>query len=161
MSEIRRAGSAYLGSVYCILAGIWVGGMWAVGFLSAPILFDALSDQRTLAGDLAGRQFAAMAWVGMVCASGLSALKIWWLRAAVTCDSAFWIIMTMFVLCAAGHFGVQPLIAEIKIQRAASGGDALIAQSFALWHGIASAMYLLQSLLGLCLLALFGWRRVG
>jgi hypothetical protein len=33
---------------------LWVGGLWAIGFLVAPSLFHALDD-RALAGDLAGR----------------------------------------------------------------------------------------------------------
>ncbi|HEY9151095.1 MAG TPA: DUF4149 domain-containing protein, partial [Gammaproteobacteria bacterium] len=51
-----------------ILLTLWVGGLWAIGFIAAPILFAVLED-RTLAGTLAGEMFRALAWLGLVCGS--------------------------------------------------------------------------------------------
>ena len=47
---------------------LWIGGMWVVGIIVAPILFSALDN--VTAGMVAGRLFAAIAWVGLVCGIG-------------------------------------------------------------------------------------------
>ena len=44
---------------------LWIGGMWVVGIIVAPVLFSALNN--ATAGMVAGRMFAAIAWVGLVC----------------------------------------------------------------------------------------------
>ena len=53
---------------------LWVGGMWAIGYLAAPVLFDALPDDRMLAGILAGKMFAWVAYIGMACGIYLAAV---------------------------------------------------------------------------------------
>jgi hypothetical protein len=57
----------YLDSLAVLLASAWVGGLWVIGYIAAPVLFQTLSD-KSLAGMLAGRLFAATAYMGMVCA---------------------------------------------------------------------------------------------
>jgi len=54
----------FWGALYSLGISIWVGGLLAIGYLAAPILFAQLSD-RTLAGNLAGAMFSAVAWVGI------------------------------------------------------------------------------------------------
>ena len=50
------------------LAGVslvlWIGGMWAIGYIAAPVLFASLGDKQ-LAGMLAGKLFGVIAWVGI------------------------------------------------------------------------------------------------
>lgn len=131
---------------------LWVGGLWIIGGLAAPTLFANLSD-RQLAGMLAGKLFTLMAYVGMGCGiylliyrlanDGLNAFKQWF----------FWIVLAMLALTLIGHFGVQPIIHSLKME----GGTAAVMQSvvadrFARWHGIASILFLMQSLLGLTLI---------
>ncbi len=48
-------------------ATLWVGGMWAIGFIVAPLLFATLPD-RAVAGLLAGKLFSLIAWIGIACA---------------------------------------------------------------------------------------------
>ncbi|MBI5109288.1 MAG: DUF4149 domain-containing protein [Rhodocyclales bacterium] len=141
-------------ALYSLCITIWVGGLLAVGYLVAPILFAQLAD-RALAGHLAGHMFAAVAWVGIACATYLSfyllALKGW--RAVKS--GMFWIVLLMLALTLAGHFGVQPILEQLK-------ADALPRQvmesamrdRFATWHGVSSILYLVQSLLGIVLLLL-------
>ena len=141
-------------AAYSLCISVWVGGLLAVGYLAAPILFARLAD-RALAGSLAGHMFAAIAWVGIVCGSYLLifvlATKGW--RAVKS--SLFWIVLLMLVLTMAGHFGVQPILAQLK-------ADALPRQvmesamrdRFATWHGVSSVLYLVQSLCGIALVLL-------
>ena len=130
---------------------LWVGGLWAIGAIAAPTLFSTLPDKQ-LAGMLAGKMFTIMAYVGIACglylllyrltSEGTRAFKQW----------AFWIVLSMLALTLIGHFGIQPIIQKLKME----GGAAAVMQSvaanrFAHWHGIASILYVMQSLLGLVL----------
>ena len=138
--------------LFAIAIVLWVGSLWAIGLIAAPTLFSVLSDNTQLAGLLAGKMFTLTAYVGMACAfyvliyrlavEGTGAFKQW----------LFWIALAMLALTLVGHFGVQPIIQSLKVQ----GGTAEVMQSvvanrFARWHGIASILYVIQSLLGLML----------
>lgn len=139
-------------SLYGIAIAVWVGGMLAIGYLAAPVLFAQLAD-RTLAGNLAGAMFRIMGWAGLGCGTFLLlylvARRGW--RAAR--GGIFWIVAGMLAITAASQFGIQPLLAQLK-------SDALPRQvmesalrsRFATWHGISSGLYLVQSVLGLWLI---------
>ncbi len=132
---------------------VWVGGLWAIGYLAAPVLFYNLDD-RALAGMLAGKMFAVMAWVGIVCGTWLLLFRFMRFGGGALKQVFFWIAALMLLLTLAGHFGIQPVMARLK--EAALPTDvmeSLFRDRFATWHGIASAVYLVQSLLGLALVA--------
>ncbi|MCH2219440.1 MAG: DUF4149 domain-containing protein [Dechloromonas sp.] len=40
-------------ALYLITIALWVGGLWAIGYIVAPVLFSSLGD-RQLAGMVAG-----------------------------------------------------------------------------------------------------------
>lgn len=132
---------------------LWVGGLWAVGYLVAPLLFHHLDD-RVLAGMLAGRMFDAMAWVGVVVATWLLMFRLVRHGGAALAQTFFWVVVLMLLLTLAGHFGIQPILAQLKeaaLPRDVM--DSLFRDRFATWHGVASVVYLINSLLGLVLLA--------
>lgn len=131
---------------------LWVGSLWAIGLIAAPTLFSVLKDNTQLAGMLAGKMFTLTAYIGMACAfyvliyrlaaEGTGAFKQWF----------FWIALAMLALTLIGHFGVQPIIQSLKVQGgAAEVMQSVVANRFARWHGIASILYMMQSLLGLML----------
>lgn len=135
---------------------LWVGGLWAVGYLVAPTLFASLSD-RALAGMLAGRLFGGMAYVGLTCGAYLVLYR--WGRhgAGAFRQAATWIVVLMLALTAGGHFGVQPILAGLKVQALPREAlESVLQDRFAAWHGVASGLYLIQSLLGLALVVLQG-----
>lgn len=141
-------------SLYSIVIATWVGGMLAIGYLAAPVLFSQLSD-RALAGNLAGAMFNVAAWVGFACGGYLLlffiARKGWrCLRAGI-----FWIVVAMLAITAAGHFGIQPLLAQLKADALPRQVmESALRSRFATWHGISSGLYLLESLLGLWLVVI-------
>ena len=47
-----------------LLATVWCGSLWTIGYIVAPTLFAMLED-RQLAGSIAGRLFHAEAWIGL------------------------------------------------------------------------------------------------
>lgn len=141
----------FWGALYSLCISVWVGGLLAIGYLAAPILFAQLSD-RTLAGNLAGAMFSAVAWVGIACGAYLLvfllATKGW--RAVKV--GVFWIVLIMLVLTMAGHFGIQPILAQLKADALPRQVmESALRDRFATWHGVSSILYLLQSLLGVAL----------
>lgn len=143
-------------SLYALAVTLWVGGLWAIGFIAAPSLFATLKD-RVLAGDLAGNLFGLIAWVGFGCAAWLLA----WLAArrgrAVFKSREFWLVFAMLALGLAGHFGIQPILVQLKAAAwPSSVMESALKGRFAAWHGVAGGLYLLQCLLGAALVLLQG-----
>jgi hypothetical protein len=130
---------------------LWVGSLWAIGYIAAPTLFSALSD-RQLAGMLAGKMFTVIAYVGMVCGIYLLFYRLVTQGGAALKQLVFWVAFAMVVLTLIGYFGIQPIIQNLKVEGgAASVMHTVTASRFAAWHGIASILYLIQSLLGVVL----------
>jgi hypothetical protein len=126
-----------------VLLTLWVGGLWAVGYMVAPALFVTLQD-RALAGSLAGVMFGLMARVGLVC-GGLLLLFNQMRNAGSRCNWRALVLLAMLLLVAAGEFLLTPMIAELRTQGLADSPQ------FARLHGIAAGGYLVTSLLGLSL----------
>ena len=138
-------------ALYTLVIAIWLGSQMAIGYIAAPVLFSQLAD-RTLAGGLAGAMFSVMAWVSLACGAYLLLYLIAIKRRGVFRSSVFWLVTLMLGITAISHFGIQPLMAQLK-------HDALplpVTESafhdrFALWHGVSSGLYLLQTMLGAAL----------
>jgi hypothetical protein len=134
-----------------LLVTVWVGSLWAIGYLAVPVLFQAQPD-RQLAGMLAGQMFTLVAYLGMVCAaylltrnivaSGRSALRL----------PEFWLVVMMLLLTLTIQFGIQPVMADMKAQAMPlEVMQSAYADRFRMLHGISSILYLIQSLLGVFL----------
>lgn len=135
-------------AVYAMALTLWVGGMWTVGCIVAPTLFYTLPD-RTLAGAVAGKLFTLIAYVGIGCASYLLIYRVARFGAACFRQAALWIVLTMLILILAGEFWVQPILAGLKDQALPKQVmESLFRDRFAAWHGVASALYLVESVLG-------------
>lgn len=132
---------------------LWVGGLWAVGYLAAPTLFYNLED-RVLAGMLAGKMFSYIGWTGVVCGAWLLLFRLIRFGGGAFRQGFFWIALTMLLLTLAQQFGIQPITQELKDQAGAQDVmNSLFKERFQTWHGVASAVYLIESLLGLALAA--------
>ncbi len=137
---------------------LWVGGLWAVGYLAAPTLFYSLDD-RVLAGMLAGRMFGYIAWVGLVCGVWLLLFRLARLGGTALKQGFFWIVLIMLLLSLAQQFGIQPILQQLKDQALPKDVmESLFRDRFTAWHGVSSAVYLIQSLLGLAAVAKQGSR---
>ncbi|MEN3373259.1 DUF4149 domain-containing protein [Dechloromonas sp. ZS-1] len=138
-------------ALYRIFVVVWVGGLLAIGYLAAPVLFASLND-RTLAGEVAGKLFALIGWVGLAAGSYLSLFLIGRWRAAVFKRAVFWLVLLMLGMTAAQLFGIQPLMAQLKLDALPREVmESVLRDRFATWHGVASILYLVESLLGLWL----------
>lgn len=132
---------------------LWVGGLFAIGYLAAPVLFYQLDD-RALAGLLAGRMFTYIAYVGMVCGLYLLLHRLVRHGGAALKQAFFWIAGLMLLLTLGQRYGIQPIMEGLKAQAWPQDVmQSLFRDRFQTWHGISSAVYLIQSLLGLALVA--------
>ncbi|MFV2059922.1 MAG: DUF4149 domain-containing protein [Gammaproteobacteria bacterium] len=138
-----------------ILLTIWIGGMWAVGYIVAPTLF-ALLDDRALAGSIAGRLFSIMSFVGIFCSVTLLAGQF--VQFGKNCISKMhwqsWVLITMLIIILIGQFILQPMMSEMR--EAGLVGEA--AKNFGRLHGVSSVLFLINSLGGL-VLVVFGLGR--
>lgn len=145
----------------------WVGSLWAIGYIAAPTLFMTLED-RTLAGTIAGSLFHTEAWLSLACAALLAVLIALTMRVrSVTSTGTdgmpaggrsitqmqhrkqLWLIAAMALCTLVGYFGLQPFMAAIRVTAAAAGGMSADARMhFGVLHGLASGIYLGQSVLG-------------
>lgn len=135
-----------------ILLTLWVGGLWAIGYIAVPILFAVLDDRR-MAGELAGPMFSAINIIGLVCGvllligmiycEGRQCLKGW----------RCWLLVVMLVFIIVSQFVLHPMMAEVKLQGLVEGSD--LARHFGQLHGVSSVLYMVTSLLG-SILIIFG-----
>ena len=138
-----------------VLLTLWVGSLWSIGYLAVPILFQAQPDKH-MAGMLAGEMFRVQSLAGIVCGlyllgrSGLMAGKAA-MRQPFILTIALMLALTLLIT-----FGIQPLMAQLKAQALPlEVMQSALANKFALWHGISSILYLLESLLGALAVVLF------
>lgn len=135
-----------------LLTTAWVGGLWAIGYVAAPVLFSAQPD-RQLAGNLAGQMFTWMSYVGMAC--GVYLLWYHWrmtdhspARKKILVIIASMLLITLILQC-----GIQPMMAQLKAQTLPLDiMQSALAGRFKAMHGISQIFYLIQSLLGMFLL---------
>ncbi len=141
-----------------LLVTLWVGAMWAVGYIVAPTLFGMLSD-RALAGNVAGRLFALVGWIGLGSAVWLLGFLLVRERLRALRTGLFWVVAAMGLMTLASQFGIQPLMAQLKADAwPREVMDSVLRDRFATWHGVSSVLYLVQSVLGLFLV--LGARRL-
>ena len=138
---------------------LWVGGIWATGYIVVPVLFKALPD-RQLAGLLAGKIFTWMAYVGIGCAVYLLAHQVYQFGRIAFKQKIFLLVAAMLLLVLIGQLGIQLVMADLKAQAfPADVMQSALATQFKTLHGIASIIYLLQSLLGVVLCCDLGGAR--
>ena len=142
--------------LYSIVITLWVGALWAIGYLAAPTLFHVLDD-RALAGKVAGQLFTYVAWLGMAAAAYLLVFVALRKDSGAFKSSVFWLVFLMLALTVAGYFGIQPILTQLKADSfPREVMESALRDRFAAWHGVSSIVYLIQSLLGLVLVSLQG-----
>lgn len=140
-----------------LLLTLWVGSLWAIGYVAVPILFFTLDD-RHLAGTVAVNMFNAVRIIGMVCGGVLLVDLLFSTQAmAWRHNWRIWIILVMLFLLAVSQFILTPLMDSIRAGGLAAGSDA--EKQFDQLHHVASLLYTITSLLGL-VLVVFGVRRL-
>ena len=138
-----------------IIITLWVGALWSVG-VTAYVLFSSLQStpDSQLAGMLAGKLFILVSYLGLFSSFYLLVQRLLRYGTPALKQGYFWAVFCMLLLVAIGHFGIQPLLAQLKAKALLSGavnGDVMLsvfASRFKNWHGVASVAYVLECLLG-------------
>ncbi len=105
-----------------------------------------------MAGSIAGILFRAQAWLSLFC--GLLLLLLVWLDKSLNLKRTHVILVIAMLACVlVGYFALQPFMAEIRAAAASNGGlmDETVRSRFGMLHGVASVIYLLQSVLAVVL----------
>ena len=118
------------GRITLLAAALWWGSLATIGFLVVPMLFAHLATP-TIAGGMAAKLFSAQSWVSVGCA--LLLLVFTSNRAAALVppsQPAIIFIVGGLLLALLGEYAIAPRI--------------VARENLRLWHGVGSAMYLLQ-----------------
>lgn len=113
-----------------LVAALWWGSLTTIGFLVVPMLFAHLATP-AIAGTMAAKLFSAQSWVSVGCA--LLLLVFTSNRAAALVppsQPAIIFIVGGLLLALLGEYAIAPRI--------------VARENLRLWHGVGSAMYLLQ-----------------
>lgn len=129
-----------------LLATLWIGGMWVIGVIAAPILFESVD--KAVAGMLAGKLFHAIGWIGIVAGAYLAMWQIWVDGLRALQSMRFWMVMAMLICTLVNQFAVFPIIAGVK-PAVSNATEGMFGGGLSSWHTISSLIYLLQSVLGL------------
>lgn len=135
-----------------LVAALWAGTLWALGYIAAPAAFGVLGSVQ--AGDLVAVLLTRQAWLSIACAGVLLVL----LR--VSADLApprrrflNLLVLAMLACTLVIFVGLQPAMAQLR-ELAGPGGVRASAYwtQFAVMHGVSQLFYLIESLLGAWLL---------
>lgn len=132
-----------------VLLTLWVGGLWTTGFVLAPVLFSSF--EATVAGDIAGRLFRAMSWVGMGCGSALLILAI--ARAGLVAwkDWRTLALAGMLLIAVFGEFSLAARMREIRLAMSHSVEGGELWTEFRHLHAVSGLLFAVESVLGLLL----------
>lgn len=143
-------------ALYLFSITLWAGGLWAIGYLAAPVLFSQLGD-RQLAGMVAGKLFALIGWIGLGAAAYLLIFLVGRWGARVFRLAGLWLVLLMAAMAAVQLFGIQPLMEQLKLDALPREVmESVLRDRFATWHGVSSILYLVQSVLGVWLVVWSG-----
>jgi len=140
-----------LSTIERLLLTLWVGGLWAVGFIVAPMLFKTL-DSRQLAGTIAGELFSLMSYIGLVVGALLLVMALRGVGRGYLRSWRGGVLLLMLLLIVVGEFLLHPQITELRQSGLAVGGRE--ASRFAALHGLSWGLYLLNATFGGVLVAL-------
>lgn len=138
--------------VFSLIAGLWVGGLLTIGFLVVPMLFSSLGD-RQVAGMVAASLFKSTAYTSVLTSIVLMVLANYFVRLG---KSQYrldrWILLGMLACAISAAFIIIPWMNSLRDQALYLGlsvRESSHAVLFGRLHGVSSAIYMLQTLLGI------------
>ncbi|MFL6674603.1 MAG: DUF4149 domain-containing protein [Massilia sp.] len=142
------SGAAFGQAARRLVATLWAGSLWAVGYLVAPTLFASVDS--TLAGEMVGHLLRTEAWVSFACGAALMGM----LGAAPGLEGRArrvlaYLVLAMLACALVLYFGIQPMMAQLR-EAAGPGGVRGSPQwsQFAMLHGVSQLIYVIESVLG-------------
>jgi Mn2+/Fe2+ NRAMP family transporter len=143
--------------VFSLLSGLWVGSFITIGFLVVPILFSNLGD-REVAGIVAANLFKITAYIGVViCVLLMIVANYLMMKEHLQYRFLRWLLLVMLICTISTAFIIIPWMNSLRDQALFAGlsvRESSNAILFSRLHGVSSALFLVQTILGLLLL----WR---
>jgi hypothetical protein len=137
----------HLPSARLLVAVLWAGALWVLGYVAAPAVFGLVSGP--LAGDIVGAFLRRLAWISFACA----ALMLVLVRLSPDLQAGRRRYLNLLVLamlaCALVMFvGLQPAMAALR-EAAGPGGvrASPLWTEFAVMHGVSQLFHLVESVL--------------
>ena len=135
-----------------LVAALWAGSLWTIGYVVAPTLFLSLHDS-VLAGTIVGSLLRSEAIVCVVCALVLRLLVKFSPIEPARQRALSMLIVAMVVCAALIFFGLQPAMAHLKEAAGAAGLKGTPeGLRFGILHGVSQLVYLIESVLAAVLL---------
>jgi hypothetical protein len=152
MTTVAADRLALFQRLFLLIAGVWVGSLFTVGYLVVPTIFANLQD-RQVAGMIAAAIFQAEAYVSvLVCLTLLLLANTLIKRKVENYRNTRWVILVLLLISAMTCFGFIPYMNALRQEALLLGIPVMASPSASLFgrlHGISSGLYLIQSLLGL------------
>jgi hypothetical protein len=105
---------------------------------------------------LAGKMFTGVSIIGLGCGTAL--MSMFWMQSARPLqERRVQLLLVMLLLVLLGEFVLQPQMAELKAEGLVEGSG--VAARFGVLHGIASLLYLANSVIGVVVLVMQGLPR--
>ena len=140
--------------IFSLISGLWVGSFIAIGFLVVPVLFSSLGD-RQVAGMVAANLFKTTAYIGVALSAFLMVMANHLVRQG---DDHYriirWILLGMLACTVGAAFIIIPWMDALREQALYLGlsvRESTNAALFARLHGVSSAIFMIQAVLGLAL----------
>ena len=135
-----------MGYLLKLFLPIWAGSLWWM-IIVAKVLFDKIPTA-FLAGIVAGQLFHYLSYFSLMMSvliffhlfkyHGWSSVK----------SSQFWLILFIAVIVLINFFGIQPTLEALKINaQPKEVMESIFADRFAMWQGISSISFLVQTVL--------------
>ena len=139
---------------FSLISGLWVGGFIAIGFLVVPALFSNLGD-RQVAGFVAASLFRSTAYIGVLVSLFLMVMANYLVRQGKNqYRIARWLLLGMLASTVGAAFILIPWMNALRDQALYLGlsvRESSNAVLFSRLHGISSAIFIIQTLMGLVL----------
>ena len=143
--------------IFSLISGLWVGSFITIGFLVVPVLFISLGD-RQVAGFVAASLFKSTAYIGVFISLILMVMANHLVRHGKSqYRLARWLLLGMLACTVGAAFILIPWMDSLRDQALYLGlsvRETTNAGLFRTLHGISSALFMIQALLGLTLV----WR---
>lgn len=135
-----------MGYLLKLFLPIWAGSLWWM-IIVAKVLFDKIPTA-ILAGIVAGQLFHYLSYFSL----GMSVLIFFHLFKyhgwSSVKSSQFWLILFIAVIVLINFFGIQPTLEALKINaQPKEVMESIFADRFAMWHGISSISFIVQTVL--------------
>jgi hypothetical protein len=135
-----------------LVAALWAGSLWTIGYVVAPTLFLSLHDN-VLAGTIVGYLLRTETYLAVACALVLRLLVAMSDIEPARKRAITMLIVAMVVCAVVIFFGLQPAMAKLKEAAGAAGlAGTPQGRNFGILHGVSQLVYLVESVLAAVLI---------